>query len=106
MALGWIPGARQPDYGRVSTGDVASLTVAGATLLLADFTAALAWLTRRSIDATRREAEIATDALKASNRLATTAEQQAKITQELVTATNKQAEIAQEQLAASWRPIM
>ena len=42
-----------------SAANVATFTVAGATLLLADFTALLAWFTWESIGATRREARIA-----------------------------------------------
>jgi hypothetical protein len=114
MAFGWLPGVRRPDYSHgVSAGDLASLAVAGATLLLADFTAILAWLTRRSLAATRREAEIAESALAASNKQATVAEDSlaaarelAKTTQDLVTATNEVARIAQAQLVASWRPML
>ena len=112
-AIGWVPGVRHPDYGVIAPGDVASLAVAGATLLLADFTAMLAWLTRRSLAATRREAEIAEAALEASNKQAATAEkalgaarEQATISERLVEATNKQTAIAQAQLVASWRPIL
>ncbi len=93
-AIGWVPGVRRPDYGAAAAGDVA-------------------WLTRRSLAATRREAEVAEAALQASNKQAAAAEQalaaaqeQAKISERLVEATNKQAAIAQAQLVASWRPIL
>jgi hypothetical protein len=66
--------------------------VAGATLLLADFTAVLASLTARSLAATQREATIADRALaEATNQAA---------------ATNDLARIAREQLAASTRPLL
>jgi len=81
--------------------------------LLADFTALLAWFTRRSIAATQREADIAQQALTAANRHADIADEtlkavqaQAAIAKEQVDATNAQARIAQEQLAASWRPLL
>lgn len=99
MAVGWMPGVRQPDYGHVSAGDLGSLAVAGATLLLADFTAILARLTGRSLAATQREATIAEAALAAATK-------QAALTADLVTATNDQARIAREQLVASWRPLL
>jgi hypothetical protein len=110
--VGWLS-IGHLDFTRVGVGDLASLAVAGATLLLADFTAILAWLTRSSIKATQREAEIAEAALVASNRQAkiasdalAAAHQQAKIADRQVEATNKQAQIAQDQLSASWRPIL
>ena len=92
----------------VSTSDIAGLAGAGATLLLADFTALLAWITRRSIDATQREADVATQALAASNRQAEIAERalravqdQARLAQEQVDATNELARAAQEQVRAT-----
>jgi len=111
-ALGWIP-AVQPLVSGSSAGNAATFTVAGATLLLADFTALLAWFTWESIGATRREAKIAEDALAAAKRQAETAdkslkavEQQAKIAERQVEATNRQAQVAQDQLTASWRPLL
>jgi hypothetical protein len=100
IAVGWFPGVGRPDYAHgISAGDLASLAVAGATLLLADFTAILARLTGRSLAATRREAKIAEDALAAANK-------QAALTADLVAATNEQARIAREQLALTWRPLL
>ena len=106
----WTP----PRYQNgVSASDITGVVAAGATILLADFTGLLAWVTRRSIDATQREADIATAALAASNRQAEIAEKalkaaqnQAEIAERQVKATNDQARIAQEQLAASTRPIL
>jgi membrane protein implicated in regulation of membrane protease activity len=93
--------------------DATGVVAGGATLLLAVFTGLLAWVTRRSIDATQREADIAAAALAASNRQADVAEKalkaaqgQAAIAERQVTATNEQARIAQEQLAASTRPML
>src|SRR6202022_129624 len=68
-AVGWLP-AVEPLVNGPSAGNVATFTVAGATLLLADFTALLAWFTWESIGATRREAKIAEDALAAAKRQA------------------------------------
>lgn len=83
----------------LSPADLASSAVAGATLMLAVFTAYLAIATRASVAATRREAAIAEEALAA-------AQEQARIGAEQVKATNRSAEIAQETLEASWRPIL
>ena len=112
-AAGLVPGIATQGFARLSTADIASLIAAGATLLLADFTALLAWFTRRSIAATQREADIAHQALAASNRHADIADEtlkavqaQAQIAERQVDATNAQARIAQEQLAASWRPLL
>lgn len=111
-ATGWLPVAK-PLVSSPSAGNVATFTVAGATLLLADFTALLAWFTWQSIAATRREARIAEAALVAANRQAEAADmslnaiqEQAKIAERQVEATNRQAQIAQDQLAASWRPLV
>ncbi len=114
VAIGWVPGVARPDYAKgVSIGDLGGLAVAGATILLATFTATLAWLTRRSIAETQREATIADGALAAANRQAEAANELARIGQEQVkaadrqvAATNEQSRIAQEQLAASWRPLL
>ncbi len=97
-AAGWVPGIAKPDYSHISAGDLGSLVVAGVTLLLADFTAVLAWFTRRAISETRREARIAEAALAAANKQAEIAErslaavqEQAKIAERQVEATNAQA---------------
>ena len=112
-AVGRFPGIARPDFGKLSTADLASIIVAAATLLLADFTALLAWFTQRSIAATQREADIAQQALAAANRHADIADEtlkvvqaQAVIAERQVDATNAQARIAQEQLAVSWRPLL
>jgi hypothetical protein len=91
-AIGWAPGMHPPDYRKISAADVASLAVAGATLLLADFIAILAWLTRRSLAATRREAEIAEAALAVSNRQAATAE--------------RALAVAEQQRTEQWEPLV
>jgi hypothetical protein len=83
----------------LSPADLASSAVAGATLMLAVFTAYLALETRASVAATRREAAIAEQSLAAAQELA-------RIGAAQVEATNRQAEIAQETLEASWRPIL
>ena len=80
-------------------GDVASLAVAGATVLLAVATATLAWLTRQSLATTEREVVIAEAGLEE-------ARQQAKLSAALVTATNQQVQIARDQLAASRQPLL
>ena len=70
-ARGQLPGIPPTDYSHgFSTGDLAGLAVAGGTVLLADTTALLAWLTWRSIAETRREAEIAERALAAAQEQA------------------------------------
>lgn len=96
--VGCLP-AVKPLVKDTSAGNVATFTVAGATLLLADFTALLAWFTWQSITATRREAKIAEDSLIAIQK-------QAKIAERQVTATNAQTDVARAQLTASWRPIL
>lgn len=94
-------------------GGASSLAAESATVLLAVFTGLLAWVTRRSIEATQREANIAAAALAASIRQADVAEKalravqdQATIAERQVSATNEQARIAQEQLAVSTRPLL
>ena len=62
----------------VESGNIATFTVAGATLILADFTALLAWFTWESIRATRREANIAEQALAAARRHADIADESLK----------------------------
>jgi hypothetical protein len=79
LASGAVPVPSLPTG--ITMGDIAALMAAGATLLLADFTALLAWITRRSIDATQREADIAAQALAASVRHADIAEAALKATQ-------------------------
>lgn len=110
-AAGWAP--TKAFVSGVEAGNVATFTVAGATLILADFTALLAWFTWESIRATRREAKIAEQALAAARRHADIADEslkavqdQAKIAERQVAATNKQADVAQDQLTASWRPLL
>lgn len=75
-----------------ATVDLASFAVAGATLMLAAFTAFLALETRESVIATRVEAGIAASALEQARKQAE--------------ATDRQASIAQETLEASWRPVL
>jgi hypothetical protein len=105
-AVGWVPGVHRPDYGNVSAGDVGSLAVAGATLLLADFTAVLAWLTRRSLAATRWEAEIAEAALQASNRQAATAEGALAAAQEQARIASDTLRELRQSRELEWRPIL
>jgi hypothetical protein len=97
--LGLVSTPVGPVRQHLSPADLASSAVAGATLILAVFTAYLAMATRESVAATRREAAIAEQALAA-------AQEQARIGAEQVLATNRHAEIAQETLEASWRPIL
>jgi hypothetical protein len=75
-----------------ATVDLASFAVAGATLMLAAFTAFLALETRESVVATRVEAGIAASALEQARKQAE--------------ATDRQASIAQQTLEASWRPVL
>jgi hypothetical protein len=83
----------------LSPADLASSSVAGATLMLAVFTAYLAIATRASVAATRGEAAIAEKALQA-------AQEQAQIGAKQVDATNRNAEIAKDTLEAGWRPML
>ena len=82
--VGLLP---DPTFGgeRLKAGDLVSVIVGGATLLLAVFTAVLAAYTRAAVSATRREAAIAEAAL-------TTSQEEAKI--------------AREGLEASWHPML
>jgi hypothetical protein len=79
LAFRYVPVPRLPEG--ITMADVAGLAAAGATLLLAVFTALLAWMTRRSIDATEREASIAALALAAADKQADIAERSLKETQ-------------------------
>src|SRR6266536_5966416 len=76
----------------LSPADLASSAVAGATLMLAVFTAFLATETRESVAATRAEAGIAAAALEEARKSAEAAD--------------RHAEIAQETLEAGWRPLL
>jgi hypothetical protein len=97
--LGLVSTPVGPIRQHLSPSDLASSAVAGATLMLAAFTAFLALVTRASVAATTREADIATQALAA-------AQETARVGAEQVKATNRHAEIAQETLEASWRPVL
>ena len=84
LTRGWIPDIPAPSFrDGVTLADLGSLVVAGATVVLAGFTALLALMTSRSIAATRREAGIAESALAIAKR---------------------DADISELALEASWRP--
>jgi hypothetical protein len=117
--LGIIP-PPAPAGHALPPADLASMAVAGATLLLATVTVALAVFTRRSLALGRAELALAEDSLKAvQEQAAKLAEQvaatnlqaaaiqiQAAATQNQVAATQQQAAIAQRTLEASWRPLL
>jgi hypothetical protein len=95
-----LPGFAPFNIGRgLTTTDLITLTVSGATLLLGLLTGLLALLTWRAVLAGRDEAKIANAALAASQR-------QTKIAEEQMAISSKQVTIAQETLEASWRPFL
>lgn len=111
ITAAWL--ATRADYSQPLAGDVASLAVAGATLLLADFTALLAWFTRGSIAAALREAVATEKALALTIEQAALAREaleetrnQAEMSRKQAAATDRQAEIAGQTLEGSWRPIL
>src|SRR4029077_18797852 len=71
-----------PDWQLIGVGQASNLAAESATVLLAVFTGLLAWVTRQSIQATQREAEVAAAALAASNRQADVAEKALKAVQD------------------------
>ena len=96
--LGVVPSLTAPTHG-LSGADLASLAVAGATLLLAAFTAQLALATNAALQLARRETSVAERAL------ATAQSQTAKVAEQ-VEATNRQGALAERALESSWRPML
>jgi len=99
-----IPGL---DFARpgasLSVADVASVTVAGATGLLAVTTALLAFATRRAVVEARRSAKTAEDVLRSYLEAA---QQQVSVGKDQVEASNRQAALAKDAFEASFRPLM
>lgn len=83
----------------MSAPDLASLAVAGGTLILATATVLLALLTRRSLELGRTELTLAEATLKQSG-------EQVAATLEQVKVTHDQAEVARQTLESSWRPFL
>jgi hypothetical protein len=95
-----------PNGTALTPSDLASMSVAGATLLLATATVFLAAFTGRSLSLGRAELSLAEATLR-------TAEEQAKRSADQVTAslqqvkvTQDQADIARRSLEAGWRPFL
>src|SRR5947208_1531957 len=78
----------------LSVADVASVTVAGATGLLALTTALLAVATRRAVVEARRSAKTAEDVLRSSQGYLEAAQQQVSVAKDQVEASNRQAALA------------
>jgi hypothetical protein len=121
--LGIVP----PPAHALTSSDLASMAVAGATLLLATVTVTLALFTRGSLALGRAELTLAEKSLKAvedqaskqAEQVAATLTQAAAMqeqvaatqkqvgaTQEQVTATQSQVAIARQTLEAGWRPFL
>jgi len=110
--LGIVP-PPAPGGQALTSPDLASMGVAGATLLLATVTVLLAVFTRRSLELGRAELALAEASLKAvQEQAAKQAEQvaatqaQVAATQAQVAATQAQAEVARQTLEASSRPVL
>jgi hypothetical protein len=91
VLFGLVPLIPRPKA-EFSVADLGSIEVAGATLLLAVFTAVLAWFTRQSISETRTEAAIADAALQAARDQAAASAQQAAM--------------AERSFEAAWKPLL
>lgn len=103
--IGLLPPLAEPKAGYV-TPDFGSLAVAGATLLLAAFTAQLALSTSRSVDELREERRLTQKAVDASNRIASAAESESAAMREQVTATQVLAEEAIRDRNLRWEPLI
>lgn len=117
--LGLVP-APAPGGKTLTPTDLASMAVAGATLLLATVTVFLAVFTGRSLALTRAELVLTETSLKAfqDQAVATQAQAaamqsqvgatqaQAAAIQNQVAATQEQAAIARQTMEASWRPLL
>jgi hypothetical protein len=90
----------------LSAADVAIVTVAGATGLLAVVTTSVAIHARRAVVAIQREAKLAEDALSSSREQVKVGLQLVTVGQEQVEAGKRQAAVAQRALEASFRPLM
>jgi hypothetical protein len=98
---GWvsIPGVRVDDtqHVAVSVTDLASVSAAGATMLLAGFTAVLALYTSRSLQQARQEARIAEDSLEVVKGQGAIFQQQVEAAQAQVAATRDALKASEEQ---------
>src|SRR5207245_638180 len=93
--------------GRAMTSpDLASVAVAGGTLILATVTVTLAVFTRRSLDQGRAELSLAEASLKSAQELAKQSSEQVAATLEQVKVTQDEADIARRSLEAGWRPFL
>jgi hypothetical protein len=90
----------------LSAADVAILTVAGATGLLALVTISVSIHARRAVLAIQREAKIAEDTLTSSQEQIRVGLQLVTVGQEQVEAGKRQAAVSQRVLEASFRPLM
>jgi len=103
FVTGWalfaLFGVVSPPGHATATADLASIAVAGGTLILATVTVVLALLTRRSLALGAAELKAAEDSVRAVN------EQTGKLADQ-VTATQGQAKVARETLEATWRPFL
>src|SRR5260370_39316832 len=103
--LGTAP-APSPGGHALASSDLASMAVAGATLLLATVTVLLAVFTRRSLDQGRRELLLAEEAVRSAQEQAKKQAEQVTATQAQVAATLAQADVARQTLEASFRPAL
>jgi hypothetical protein len=90
----------------LSAADVAILTVAGATGLLAVVTASVSLSARRAVAAMQHEAKVAEGTLSSSQEQVRVGLQLVTVGQEQVEAGKRQAAVAQRVLEASFRPLM
>jgi hypothetical protein len=86
--------------------DLASMAVAGATLILATVTVLLAVFTRRSLQQGRAELTLAEATLGTAQEQATRSAEQVAATLEQVRVTQDQADIARRTLETGWRPFL
>jgi hypothetical protein len=90
----------------LSAADVAGLTVAGCTGLLALVTALLAVTTRRAVVEAQRERKVADDALRSIQDHLEVAHQQVAVGQNQVEASNRHTALAQRAFEVSFRPLL
>lgn len=103
--LGVVP-PPSPGGHALAPPDLASMAVAGATLLLATVTVALAVFTRRSLALSRAELTLAEASVTAVQEQAKKLAEQVAATHEQVAATQAQAAVARQTLESSWRPFL
>jgi hypothetical protein len=104
--LGFVPSPTTATGQSLATPDLASMAVAGGTLILATVTVVLALLTRRSLALGSAELKLAEDSVTAVKEQTTKVAEQVTATQAQVAAAQEQAQIARQTLEASWRPFL